>query len=1024
MLVVSALIAFNALLLWVATGPRSLSAVTPYIEAALSSPSKDYNVKIGDTRLLWDGWKHPVGIHLYEVFITNKDNQIITNLPEIALGVNVLYLPLGRVVPTSLIIASPTLNLLQSTDNSISLSFKQQATPETPTEISNIPFSVLLAPFLANDDSNNFGHLKRIAIQNAAVSVSKQESGVFFDASGVNIALSRERHGVIKIITSGSLTYKNYTSNLETDFSLSPKQKTISGSIQFSNLMLSELADLFSDNKDIKSIALPLSGNANVAMDLDGNVQQLDFSVWGNDGKINSEHLPAPINVGSLQAQGRLLNHLHDLEISALSADVEGVEIAASINAVGINESPAIEGDIALKNIAPEKLKTLWPESLSPETRAWVTENISGGKIPDAHLLVDIKAGDLAKPILPKEAIDANIKLDGQIIRYLPEHPSVQNVRGNVHIDGVSLLATIENGDYLENTKLSQGHVAIDDLNADNPYIKVDLHAEAPASDIVHFLGLPRLKHAQHLGLKEKEVTGKVSGDASVGFNFFTPKDKTAEDEIIYDVKASISGINQNGFLGKFDGENIDGKIAVDNKGVNFSGKGIVSGAKVSDLNVKYLFTPEKGLDTFIDLAAIADKPAIKRLGYPDFPFFSGGNVGVVANFSQGDKIERTEATLDLTDAVIDYADIGWHKGAQEKASIELTSEKKDGITSLPKFHLTGKDIEAKGALTIAPDFSSVESLFLSQFAFDGSDVQNLNYSNKNGGMIIDVTAKSLNMTAYNEKLEKEDAGFTFQNFPPTQLKANIGVLTVGKNRKIMNLNGDLNCDNICRNANLNGITNGKPFSIKIFSDKTGRKLAINAGDAGSFLHDFGVLDGMEGGVLKLNGDYKEGEKGSLLTGKLTIIEHNIKDAPLLGKLLSLASFTGFIDALAGNGIRFSELSIPFTLQNDVATLEKGKTHGSALGITVDGTITFPKKIMDLNGTIVPSYSLNSVLGNVPFIGDKLMGGEGQGLLAANYSIKGREPNAKVSVNPLSILTPGFLRGLFDVFDTPAKKTE
>ena len=85
----------------------------------------------------------------------------------------------------------------------------------------------------------------------------------------------------------------------------------------------------------------------------------------------------------------------------------------------------------------------------------------------------------------------------------------------------------------------------------------------------------------------------------------------------------------------------------------------------------------------------------------------------------------------------------------------------------------------------------------------------------------------------------------------------------------------------------------------------------------------------------------------------------------------------------------------------------------------MDGTVTFPKRTLDLQGTLVPSYTLNHGLGNVPLVGKVLTGSDGGGLFAARYSIKGSDDAPDVSVNPLSFLTPGFLRGLFDVFDKP-----
>ena len=68
---------------------------------------------------------------------------------------------------------------------------------------------------------------------------------------------------------------------------------------------------------------------------------------------------------------------------------------------------------------------------------------------------------------------------------------------------------------------------------------------------------------------------------------------------------------------------------------------------------------------------------------------------------------------------------------------------------------------------------------------------------------------------------------------------------------------------------------------------------------------------------------------------------------------------------------------------------------------------------LDLQGTIVPAYALNSIIGNIPVIGSLLLGGEGQGLFAANYRVTGSAADPEVSVNPLSALAPGFLRRLF-----------
>ena len=55
----------------------------------------------------------------------------------------------------------------------------------------------------------------------------------------------------------------------------------------------------------------------------------------------------------------------------------------------------------------------------------------------------------------------------------------------------------------------------------------------------------------------------------------------------------------------------------------------------------------------------------------------------------------------------------------------------------------------------------------------------------------------------------------------------------------------------------------------------------------------------------------------------------------------------------------------------------------------------------------------------VSFIGGLFSAEKGGGLFAMNYSLRGPAANPSVVVNPLSALTPGFLRGLFGVFDKP-----
>src|SRR5690606_34039123 len=79
--------------------------------------------------------------------------------------------------------------------------------------------------------------------------------------------------------------------------------------------------------------------------------------------------------------------------------------------------------------------------------------------------------------------------------------------------------------------------------------------------------------------------------------------------------------------------------------------------------------------------------------------------------------------------------------------------------------------------------------------------------------------------------------------------------------------------------------------------------------------------------------------------------------------------------------------------------------------------IDFGRNAVDIEGTIAPAYVVNSILGNIPVIGDLLQGGKGEGIFAATYKARGSLDQPEITVNPLTALAPGFLRGLFDVFN-------
>src|SRR3546814_19711444 len=104
--------------------------------------------------------------------------------------------------------------------------------------------------------------------------------------------------------------------------------------------------------------------------------------------------------------------------------------------------------------------------------------------------------------------------------------------------------------------------------------------------------------------------------------------------------------------------------------------------------------------------------------------------------------------------------------------------------------------------------------------------------------------------------------------------------------------------------------------------------------------------------------------------------------APALAKLLTVASFTGVLDLLRGEGIPFQGMDGEFVLDNGVATTELMRIYGASPGITAKGRIDFDRDAIDLTGVVVPAYSIHNFLSKIQLLGMILTGGEGDGLLA------------------------------------------
>jgi hypothetical protein len=187
----------------------------------------------------------------------------------------------------------------------------------------------------------------------------------------------------------------------------------------------------------------------------------------------------------------------------------------------------------------------------------------------------------------------------------------------------------------------------------------------------------------------------------------------------------------------------------------------------------------------------------------------------------------------------------------------------------------------------------------------------------------------------------------------------------------------------------------------------------LESNDMGAALRALGKFDYIQGGRVAVVGTSAGPVPNAPLAARIEARDYILSEAPAMVSLLTVASLAGINDSMKGEGIRFSRLVGAFTLTDGIMETDLLQAFGSAVGLTARGKIDFDQSQVDLEGTLVPAYSLNRVLSSIPLLGPILTGREGEGMFAVTYRMTGKLDNPKVDANPLSALAPGFLRALF-----------
>jgi hypothetical protein len=223
--------------------------------------------------------------------------------------------------------------------------------------------------------------------------------------------------------------------------------------------------------------------------------------------------------------------------------------------------------------------------------------------------------------------------------------------------------------------------------------------------------------------------------------------------------------------------------------------------------------------------------------------------------------------------------------------------------------------------------------------------------------------------------------------------------------------------------GSLDGGKEGKPFSA-VLQPTPGqpRRLLADAADAGQLFKLVGFYPNARGGLMNLEVNL-DGQGAAERTGTLWARKFVVLGDPIVNEMVLNAE--GVQTKRRGTGARqqfeFDLMRVPFSVGHGQFVVRDGAIRGPFEGATIRGKVDFRAQTIDMGGTYVGGADIGAALAPIPLIGPLFAGPRGEGIFGITYGIKGSMAKPEVIVNPLSLITPGIFREIFQM--TPEDPT-
>ena len=648
--------------------------------------------------------------------------------------------------------------------------------------------------------------------------------------------------------------------------------------------------------------------------------------------------------------------------------------------------------DVGLERIDAARLLKLWPVSVVPKTRNWLAANVGQAEFRDFDASLRLEPGQE-----PRFALDYGF--GGAEVRFIRTLPPVQDGTGRAVIFGNAYTVALESGHV---TAPDGGRIdaagsvmLVPDITRQPARAEVTLVTRSPLTAALSLLDqepfrfLTRAGRPVDLGEGRAEITSRLS---------FPLKERIGVGDVSYAVTGRVRDF-RSAVL-------VPGKVLalpemaveVTPAGMELAGKGKLDGLPF-DATFRQPFGTEAGGRATASAKVRLTDARLREFGIalPEGWLSGEAEASVEMDIPKGAPLSL-DLTSSLVGAGLKVPPLGWSKPAGAAASLTLSARlgERPEVTAL---RLDAPGLLAEGRLTTAAGGGLERASFPRLEAGDWLAASvDLVGRGKARAPAVEVGGGTLNLPL----MPKSAGGGGGDG---AEMKVALDRLVVSSGVALTDFRGAFKAMNGGLDGRFSAGVNGRGgVEGAVVPDRGRTAVRITSGNAGTVMAAAGVFRNGRGGTLELVLSPR-GPEGQYV-GNASFARLSVQEAPALAALLSAISVVGLLDQMNGQGLMFDEGDVEFVLSPAGVQITRGAAVGASLGISFEGAYSSATGKLDLQGVISPVYILNG-------IGQIFAPRKGEGLFGFSYRLSGPAASPSVSVNPLSILTPGMFREIF-----------